>query len=69
MKVGLTFVILSIRGSICRACSVEEDIKPFPVVHCENGFHEMCQWVVTIGKKMLFQKTQAESTYVKSLDT
>lgn len=47
MKLGLAFVIISIRGSICRACSVEKYIKPFPVVHRENGFHEMCQWVVT----------------------
>lgn len=51
MKVGLAFVILSIRRSICRACGVEEDVEALLVVHRENGFHEMGQWMVTMYKK------------------
>lgn len=68
MKVRLTFVILSIRGPIRRACSVEEDIEAFPVVHRKNGLHQMRQWVVAI--KVNNRRIQVEnSTHVKSLDT
>lgn len=56
MKLGFAFVILSIRGSICRACGVEKDAEPFPVVQRKNGFHEMCQWVVTIEEDIISER-------------
>lgn len=69
LKAGLAFVIRSIRRSVCRACSVEKDIKPFLIVHRENGFHEMCQWVVTIESKGFIKFEVESDTHVKSLDT
>lgn len=55
MKVSLTFVILSVRRSIRRACGVKKDIEPFPVVHRKNGFHEVSQWVVAIEKIVILE--------------